>query len=164
MWCVQCEVMWVNACQCTNRTTLTLKFKEVENWEEYIVVPVWQEEGGGVCVCVCVCVCVYICVRVFVCTYYKCTMYETYLQTIRMSYIQMHVTTQTNMPAYTDIQTYLLLPSPQPSSHKATDASSLLAFVLLKAVFQVWQFDVVLCQVKEERLAWNGLHLRREGG
>jgi len=28
-----------------NRTTPILKFKEVENWEEYIVVPVWQKEG-----------------------------------------------------------------------------------------------------------------------
>ena len=35
----------MNACQCTNRTTLTQKFKEIENWEEYIVVPVWHEEG-----------------------------------------------------------------------------------------------------------------------
>ena len=50
-----------------NRTTLILKYKEVENWEEYIVVLVCQEEDIIMEVCVHVCVCVYVCVCVCVC-------------------------------------------------------------------------------------------------
>ena len=52
-----------------NRTTLILKYKEVENWEEYIVVLVCQEEDiiMEVCVHVCVCVCLCVCVCPSIC-------------------------------------------------------------------------------------------------
>ena len=106
--------------------------------------------------------CVCVCARVrIICVVGTLEMYLTYLQCTWMRH--MLVNTKTNTQAHTEVHTYLFLPSPQPSSHKACDTSSLLAFVFFKAVFQIRELNEVLCQVKEEGLARNGLHLGRQG-